>query len=142
MWALKKLLNVIAVLLMPGVCVAASPPDAPVPTAVYTAHSAASITYWSKRNITLIAVDAIAKSADEFFTMRNAGRTNFEEHDPLARPFVTHGRAIAGASEGLLFAAEVLTSYKLHRHGHPKIAKAILLLGIGGNTVGIATSNR
>jgi hypothetical protein len=133
MGAVKKLLNVIAVLLLPGVGLASSLPEAPLPNPA---------SYWTKYNIVLISIDAIAKSADELFTMRNAGRADFEEHDPLARPFVLHGRAIAGTSEGLLFAGEVLTSYELYKHGHSKIAKALLLLGIGGNTAGIATSTR
>lgn len=98
--------------------------------------------YWTKLNITLVSADAIAKSADEWFTMSAAGRPNFRENDPLARPFVTHGRFVAGASQGALFAAEVFTSYELNKHGHPKMAKILLLVGIGGNTAGIATSTR
>jgi hypothetical protein len=144
MWDMKKVLNVIAVLLMSGIVAASSPPgdsDAHS-SAVYAPLPGVASTYWSRTNIALVAVDALAKSVDEAFTMRNAGRPNFEEHDPLARPFVTHGRAIAGTSQGLLFAGEVFTSYELHKHGHGKIAKAVLLLGIGGNTVGIATSTR
>jgi hypothetical protein len=135
MWAPKKLLRVIVVLLMPGMGAASSPPDAPLP-------EVASSSFWSKPNIALIAADALAKSGDEFFTMWNAGRPDFYERDPLARPFVMHGRAIAGVSQGLLFAGEVFTSYELHKHGHPRIAKALLLLGISGNTTGIATSDR
>jgi hypothetical protein len=131
----KKLLNLFAVLLMSGTGAASSPPDAPLP-------NAASSTFWSMPNIALVTFDALAKSGDEFFTMWNASRAEFKERDPLARPFVTHGRAIAGTSEGLLFAGEVLASYELHKCGHPKLAKALLLLGIGGNTTGIVTSDR
>lgn len=98
--------------------------------------------YWTASNAALVATDAVAKSGDMMFTMRNAGRPNFQEHDPLARPFVTHGRAIAGVSEGLMFAGEVFVSYQLHKHGHHKLAKVVLMLGIGGNTTGMATSAR
>ncbi|HZC22739.1 MAG TPA: hypothetical protein VE866_05315 [Candidatus Binatia bacterium] len=98
--------------------------------------------YWTKTNTALVATDALAKSLDMMFTMRNAGKPNFQEHDPLARPFVTHGRAIAGVGQGLLFAGEVFSSYELNKHGHRKLAKVVLLLGIGGNTAGVATSVR
>lgn len=98
--------------------------------------------YWTTENAGLVTLDAIAKSADMFFTMRNAARAKFQEHDPLARPFVTHGPACAGALQGLLFAAEVFTSYKLTRHGHPKVGKALLIVGIGGNSAGIVSSTR
>ena len=98
--------------------------------------------YWTVSNTTLVVTDALAKSGDMFFTMKNAARPNFQEHDPLARPFVTHGPVIAGVSEGLFFAGEVFASYELHKHGHRRMAKVVLLLGIGGNTTGIATSRR
>lgn len=98
--------------------------------------------YWTATNIVLVAADAAAKTVDMMFTMRNAGAANFQEHDPLARPFVTHGRVLAGAGQGILFAGEVFASYELNKHGRRKAAKALLLLGIGGNTAGIATSVR
>lgn len=96
--------------------------------------------FWTKTNCALITADAAAKSGDMFFTMRNASKSGFVENDPLARPFVKNGPVIAGFSQGLLFAAEVFTSYELHKHGHPKMGKIVLLLGIGGNSAGIATS--
>jgi hypothetical protein len=128
---MKVLVSFVAVFLMSAPALASDLPDTP-----------SASTYWTKLNISLVTFDAFAKSADELFTMENADHPGFQEHDPLARPFVTHGRAIAGASEGLLFAGEVFTSYELHKHGHPRMAKTVLLLGIGGNTVGIATTSR
>jgi len=98
--------------------------------------------YWTKTNIALIAGDATAKSIDMAFTMRNWGRFNFQEHDPLARPFVHSGPVVASAAQGMLFAAETFASYELHRHGHTKMEKAVLMLAIGGNTAGIVTSTR
>ena len=98
--------------------------------------------YWTKTNIALIAGDATAKSIDMAFTMRNWGRLNFQEHDPLARPFVQRGPVVASVAQGMLFAAETFASYELHKHGHKKMEKAVLILAIGGNTAGIATSTR
>jgi hypothetical protein len=130
---MKALVSLAAVLLISGLMSG---------TAMASDLSDAPSAYLTKLNITLVTVDALAKSADELFTMQNAARPGFQEHDPLARPFVTHGRAIAGTSEGLLFAGEVFTSYELHKHGHRRLAKAVLLLGIGSNTAGIATTTR
>jgi hypothetical protein len=96
--------------------------------------------FWAKKNCVLITADALAKSGDMLFTMKNEGKPGFVENDPLARPFVRNGPVVAGFSQGLLFAGEVFTSYELHKHGHPRMAKAVLLLGIGGNSMGMATS--
>lgn len=98
--------------------------------------------YWTRSNIVLISADAIAKSADMAFTMRNSGLPHFQEHDALARPLVHSGPALAGATEGLLFATEVFTAYELHKHGHGKMANVVPLLGTGGNAIGVATSSR
>ena len=116
-------------LLMSLAAVAQDLPEAPSP-------------YWTKTNVSLIVADAAAKATDMAFTMRNYGRPGFQEHDPLARPFVDSGPVLAGVAQGMLFATEVFTSYELHRHGHRKMEKFVLMLGIGGNTVGIATSTR
>lgn len=139
---MKKLATGISVLVLSAISLASSLPTNGLIQVITNPASTSSTNYWTKPNIALIALDALAKSADEAFTMRNAGRTDFQEHDPLARPFVMHGRAIAGASEGLLFAGEVFTSYELHKHGHPRLAKTLLLFGIAGNTMGVATSDR
>ena len=98
--------------------------------------------YLTKTNIGLITADAAAKSVDMAFTMRNYELPDFREHDPLASPFVHSGPAFAGIAQGLLFATEVFVSYELHKRGHRKMGKVVLLLGIGGNTAGIATSTR
>ena len=98
--------------------------------------------YWTKTNIALIAGDATAKSIDMAFTMRNWARPGFQEHDPLARPFVHSGPVVASVAQGMLFAAETFASYELHRHRHTKLEKVVFLLAIGGNTAGIATSTR
>ena len=90
----------------------------------------------------LVTADAAAKSADMFFTMRNAGRYDFVEHDPLARPFVTHGRALAGISQGALFSTDLFLSHELHRHGHPRLARAVLFCGSAMNTMGAVVSDR
>lgn len=98
--------------------------------------------YWTKTNIALIAADAAVKSADMAFTMRNYERPGFQEHDPLARPFVHSGPVLAGVAQGALFATEIFTSYELHKHGHRKMEKFVLMLAVGGHSAGIATSTR
>lgn len=98
--------------------------------------------YWTKPTIALVSLDAAAKSADMAFTMRNYSRPYFQEYDPMARPFVHSGPILAGFSQGALFASEVFTSYELNKHGHPKMARALLLIGAGGNITGIACSTR
>lgn len=98
--------------------------------------------YWTKTNIALIAGDATAKSLDMAFTMRNWARPGYQEHDPLARPFVHSGPVVASVAQGMLFGAETFASYELHKHGHEKMEKVVLMLAIGGNTAGIATSTR
>lgn len=135
-----KTLGLLAVLTICSFARAAEKSGSPSVVQIPPAQS--TFRYWTNPNISLVVADAAAKSVDMIFTMRNAGAVNFQEHDPLARPFVTHGRPIAGAAQGLPFAAEVFASYELNKHGHRKAAKILLLLGIGGNTAGIATSVR
>ena len=135
-----KILGLVAVLTM---CVLTGAAEESAPASIVEIPQIQNNSrYWTKTNTALVVSDALAKSVDMMFTMRNAGKPNFQEHDPLARPFVTHGRAIAGVAQGFLFAGEVFASYELHKHGHRKLAKVLLLLGIGGNTAGIATSVR
>jgi hypothetical protein len=132
----KNLAALIAVLLLPTLALAGDPP------ALSLARSAPAPKprYWTRENSLLIAADATAKSFDMVFTMRNFGRYEFVEHDPLARPFVTHGRTLAGFSEGVLFSADVLLSHQLHKHGHPRLAKAMLVFGSTLNASGAVTS--
>jgi hypothetical protein len=124
----KILIPLLVVVFLP---LSASPQEAPEPS-----------NYWTSANIALTSTAAVAASVDMGFTMRNSGRQDFQENDPLARPFVHSGPAVAGASQGLLFATAVFTSYELHRRGHDKMAKFVLLLSIGGHATGIATSSR
>jgi len=134
----------VVVLLVLLICGAAEASDGSGTVSIYeipSSHPSHS-RYWTASNTALVVADALAKSSDMFFTMRNAGRPDFQEYDPVARPFVTHGPVIAGASQGLMFAGEVFASYEFHKHGHRRMAKIVLLFGIGGNSAGIATSRR
>jgi len=115
---------------------AGDPPAAPVARVAPTL----SAPYWTQANCLLAAADAAAKSLDMLFTMRNAGRYDFVEHDPLARPFVTHGRVVAGFSQAGLFSADLFLSYQLHKHGHRHAAQAVLIFGSALNTTGAVTS--
>jgi len=96
--------------------------------------------FWTRGEILLATADAAAKSADMVFTMQNARGYDFVENDPVGRPFVTHGRAIAGVSQGALFLTDVFLSYQFHKHGHPRLAKAVLICGFGLNSAGASGS--
>src|SRR5215467_2947343 len=138
---MKALIGLLAVLMISGIAGASENSGSASITEIPAVQNI-SPPYWTKTNTALVVTDAVAKSVDMTFTMRNAAGARFQENDPLARPFVTHGRAIAGVSQGLLFAGEVFASYELNKHGHRNLAKVLLLLGIGGNTAGIITSVR
>ena len=133
---MKNFFRSAAVLLFSTLAFAGDPPALPVVHSASVPVSMNKPRYWTRENSLLVAADAAAKSADMFFTMRNAGRYDFVEHDPLARPFVTHGRTFAGLSQGALFSTDVFLSYQLHKHGHRRLAKAVLLIGSTLNTTG------
>jgi hypothetical protein len=136
-----KIVALFVVVSVSLLAVASDLPGAPSPYWIKPAVKAeAPSAYWTRMTISLVALDALAKSADMMNTMKNTDHPNFQEYDPLGRPFVEHGRAIAGVSQSLLFAGEVFVSYELKRHNRPRMAHAILLLGIGGNTAGIVSS--
>jgi len=136
MTTVKNFVRLIAVLSFSVLAFAGDPPASPITRSIPMPKPR----YWTRANSMLVAADAAAKSVDMFFTMRNAGRYDFAEHDPLARPFVTHGRTLAGFSQGTLFSADVLLSYQLHKHGHRRLAKALLVFGSALNTTGAITS--
>jgi hypothetical protein len=134
----KNFFGLVAVFLLSTLAFAGDPPALPITRSVPVPPIKPR--YWTRENALLIAADAAAKSSDMFFTMRNAGRYDFIEHDPLARPFVTHGRAVAGLSQGALFSSDVFMSYQLHKHGHPRLAKAVFIFGSSLNTTGAVIS--
>lgn len=102
----------------------------------------------------LLAIDGAAKVADFYFTTRNVSfqtvcKTNTsvgdycysgrgQEANPLARPFVTHGRAVAAGYFAGAFVLDAVVSQQLRKHGHPKLARAVVLFGIV-NSAGAAT---
>jgi len=134
----KNFVGLIATLLLSTLAFAGGPPALPVTRTAPVIKTE----YWTRANSLLVVADAAAKSIDMLFTMRNAGRCDFVEHDPLARPFVTHGRTLAGVSEGVLFSTDVLLSFELQKHGHRRIAKAVLIFGSALNTTGAISSAR
>lgn len=106
----------------------------------------------------LLAIDGAAKIADFYFTTHNAEfqtvcKTNTSvgdycysgsggESNPIARPFVTHGRPLAAAYFAGAFVLDGVLSHQLRKHGHPKIARAVLLFGIADNGIAAAMSAR
>ena len=138
-----RFFGLVVLILLSGLAVASELPNAPSSqpvVVVAAARAQARPHFWTPMTATLVAADAFVKSYDMWSTMWNAGRYKFVERDPLARPFVHSGPVVAGGSQAVVFAAELFTSYELHKHGHPKLARGIFLIGIGGNVVGIATS--
>ena len=133
---MKNYIGLLIILSLPTLVFAGDPPATPVrlPASLHRDR------YWTRANFLLVAADAAAKSTDMLFTMRNAGHCNFVEHDPLARPFVTHGRTLAGLSQAALFSGDLFLSYQLHKHGHARAAKAVLIFGATLSAAGAITS--
>lgn len=103
--------------------------------------------------IFLGAVDAAAKIEDFHYTMRNYDRPAIAcsggvcwsnkqvyESDVLMRPFLGHGHALAATGFATFFAIDAFAAYELHKHRHQRWAHIPLLLGIGQNTYGAASS--
>lgn len=106
--------------------------------------------FWTTETQYELAADAGAKAADFYYTMAVASEHStvcetiptkgyvcttqrFVETNPIARPFVTRGRAAAAGYFAGLFAIDTFAAYELHKHGHPKLARALLLFGIADN---------
>jgi hypothetical protein len=92
----------------------------------------------------LLAIDGAAKVADFYFTTQNTARSaslySIRESNPIARPFVTHGRPLAAGYFAGCFVLDAVLSHELRKHGHPKMARAVLLFGIADNGIAAATS--
>ena len=99
--------------------------------------NAPSAGFWTKANTTLVALDAAAKGADFYYTMRGMDHPGLAvETDPIARPFVSHGNALAVVYFGGLLAVDAAVAYELHRHQHDRLSKAVLIFGIVNNGYG------
>ena len=109
----------------------------------------------------LLIADAAAKSADFYFTMRltvpkytyacgdipgkgyecyPATISHLQELDPIARPFVTHGRPLAAAFFAGSFGLDTVAAYELHKYRGNRWAQGLLLIGIGDNLSGAVHS--
>jgi hypothetical protein len=92
----------------------------------------------------LLAIDGAAKVADFYFTTQNtalpASLYVRRESNPIARPFVTHGRPLAAGYFAACFALDAIASHELRKHGHPKLARAVVLFGIVDNGAAAAMS--
>jgi hypothetical protein len=102
-----------------------------------------STTFWTKANATLLALDAAAKGADFYYTMRGMDHPGLAiETDPIARPFVSHGNALAVGYFGGLLIIDAAVSYELHKHQHDRLSKAVLIFGIVNNGYGAQSDGR
>jgi hypothetical protein len=102
-----------------------------------------STSFWTKANITLLALDTAAKGADFYYTMRGMDHPGLAlEADPIARPFVSHGNALAVGYFGGLLVIDAAVSYELHNHHHDRLSKAVLLFGIVNNGYGAQYDGR
>lgn len=102
-----------------------------------------STSFWTKVNTTLLALDAAAKGADFYYTMRGMDHPGLAlEADPIARPFVSHGNALAVGYFGGLLVIDAALSYELHKHHHDRLSKAALMFGIVNNGYGAQYNGR
>jgi hypothetical protein len=92
--------------------------------------------FFTKTTAGLFAADVAAKSFDYALTRRNFSTGTGKEDNPLLRPFMTHGKAVAAASTFGALAGETFLSWQLHKHGHRKLSRAVWLIGIASNTYG------
>ncbi|MGA2355833.1 MAG: hypothetical protein ABSG02_15160 [Terriglobales bacterium] len=102
-----------------------------------------SSSFWTQANTTLLALDAAAKGADFYYTMRGMDHPGLAlETDPIARPFVSHGNALAVGYFGGLLVTDAAVSYELHKHHHDLLSKAVLIFGIVNNGYGAQYDGR
>ncbi len=102
-----------------------------------------STSFWTKANTTLLALDAAAKGADFYYTMRGMDHPGLAlEADPIARPFVSHGNGLAVGYFGGLLVIDAAVSYELHKHHHDRLSKAVLIFGIVNNGYGAQYDGR
>ncbi|MFZ1918117.1 MAG: hypothetical protein WAU58_11125 [Terriglobales bacterium] len=102
-----------------------------------------STSFWTKANTTLLALDAAAKSADFYYTMRGMDHPGLAlETDPIVRPFVSHGNALAVGYFGGLLVIDAVASYELNKHHHERLSKAVLIFGIVNNGYGAQYDGR
>jgi len=97
-----------------------------------------------KTDRALLAIDGVAKVADFYFTTQNTAAPASlyvrRESNPLARPFVMHGRPLAAGYFAGCFLLDALLSHEFRKHGHPKMARAVLLFGIADNGIAAGMS--
>jgi hypothetical protein len=102
-----------------------------------------STSFWTKANTALLALDAAAKGTDFYYTMRGMDHPGLAiEADPIARPFVSHGNALAVGYFGGLLVIDAAVSYELHKHHHDRLSKAVVIFGIVNNGYGAQYDGR
>jgi hypothetical protein len=100
---------------------------------VASAHAQASIP--------AAAAQLLAEGADAYWTDYNAHGPGFREHDALGRPFVS-SRPMLVASMSAEAAISLYAGHWLKSRGHPRLARLLQLVEIGGHSYGAAQSYR
>ena len=90
----------------------------------------------------LFVADCMATSADFAFTYRLRTEPVFVEHDPIARPFVTHGTPLMAAFFAGKVAAFEGTAWVLRKKHHDRVAAVIQSFSVGLSLDGAVTSAR
>lgn len=86
-----------------------------------------------KKHLLLLALQLASGVADFHYTNRNAHTPNFIEHDPIARPFVTHSTAERAAYFAVTVGGAIATAELLDHFGHAKPALALRAAQIADN---------
>lgn len=81
-------------------------------------------TFFTRTNIALIAISALASIADGVTTQRFIQR-GYREGDPFARPLVKYGWPGQSAAILIEIGGETVGMYGLHRIGHGWLARAV-----------------
>lgn len=83
-----------------------------------------------KKTLLILALHLAANGTDAYLTHRNMIGIQPHEVNPIARPFVTRGTPMLVAFFSTATGVELLGTYELNKHGHPRAA----LLWEAGNT--------
>lgn len=92
--------------------------------------------------LSLFLAFALANGADCGLTIRNMNRPYFRELNPVARPFVTHGPALAAGYFAATTFATYEVAHQLEKHHHAKLAKIYVVVALGVEAWAVETSIR
>lgn len=95
-----------------------------------------------KKKLLILALHLAANGTDAYLTHRNMGGPHPYELNPMARPFVTHGTGTLVSFFSSATVMELLGTYELSKHGHPRLAAAWEAGNLGSHAWGVVTSER